>query len=65
MVSTNTRKEEEMTTHITDRDDAVQLQELPALSGIDRLALAIGTRLILARGPFRRSGRTASRRQNS
>lgn len=36
-----------MTTHITDRDDAVQLQELPALSGIDRLALAIGTRLIL------------------
>jgi len=37
-----------MTTHtITERDEALPLQELPPLSGVDRLALAIGTRLIL------------------
>lgn len=57
MVSTNTRKEEEMTTHITDRDDAVQLRELPALSGIDRLALRVV--------PFVVQEELRPRRQNS
>jgi hypothetical protein len=37
-----------MTTHsTTERDGALQLQELPPLSTLDRLALTIGTRLIL------------------
>jgi hypothetical protein len=34
-------------TTTTERDDAPQLRELPPLTTADRLALAIGTRLIL------------------
>ena len=36
-----------MTTTTTEREAALQLQELPALTTTDRAALAIGTRLIL------------------
>jgi hypothetical protein len=37
-----------MTTHTTtERDEHLQLQDLPPLTAGDRLALAIGTRLIL------------------